>query len=286
MEGARIRLSSSTDKLVWEYNRSEGSVTAELVYDSIIFSSSSLIGFPLQALILSGILPKKIRCSVWLALANKIRTWENLQKRGWIGPGCCALCGNGEDCVQHLFSSCFMQKNAIIYLSDVYHFLPPQHSDKLSTFLSTWISRFPKHSLCCYLPFFTIWVVWKERNNAIFEGNNPSLMSITQQVMYLSQLYKPAVAKVEKPRAIGLEPVLVPPYGFFDGAATEGIGGVGFCLYLKVSHSFEFAMGAGTCTNTKAELIALWALLHVTLSMGIPKLNIFCDSEVIINATF
>ena len=142
MEGARLRLSSSTDKLVWEYNRSEGSVTAELVYDSIIFSSSSLIGFPLQALILSGILPKKIRCSVWLALANKIRTWGNLQKRGWIGPGCCALCGNGEDCVQHLFSSRFMRKNAIIYLSDVYHFLPPQHSDKLSTFLSTWISLF------------------------------------------------------------------------------------------------------------------------------------------------
>ena len=96
-------------------------------------------------------------------------------------------------------------------------------------------------------------------------------MSITQQVMYLSQLYKPAVAKVEKPRAIGLEPVLVPPYGFFDGAATKGIGGVGFCLYLKVSHSFEFAMGAGTCTNTKAELIALWALFHVSMSMGIPN---------------
>ena len=126
MEGTRIRLSSSTDKWVWQYNRPEGSVTAELVYDSIIFSSSSLIGFPLQALILSGILPKKIRCSVWLALANKIRTWGNLQKRGWIGPGCCALCGNGEDCVQHLFSSCSMWKNVIFcsLLKALYLLLP------------------------------------------------------------------------------------------------------------------------------------------------------------------
>ena len=42
-------------------------------------------------------------------------------------------------------------------------------------------------------------------------------------------------------------------------------------------------MGAGTCTNTKAELIALWALLLVTKMMGIPLLNIFGDSAVIIN---
>ena len=42
-------------------------------------------------------------------------------------------------------------------------------------------------------------------------------------------------------------------------------------------------MGDGTCTNTKAELIALWDLLSVTKMMGIPYLNVFGDSAVIIN---
>ena len=42
-------------------------------------------------------------------------------------------------------------------------------------------------------------------------------------------------------------------------------------------------MGAGTCTNTKVELIALWALLLVTKMMGTPLLNIFGDFVVIIN---
>ena len=88
---------------------------------------------------------------------------------------------------------------------------------------------------------------------------------------------------MKKPRAIGAGPVLILPYGLFDGAATSGFGGAGFCLFLNESHSLEFALGVGNCTNTKAELIALWALLNVTQSMGIPKLNIFGDSAVIIS---
>ena len=72
-------------------------------------------------------------------------------------------------------------------------------------------------------------------------------------------------------------------YGFFDGAIVDYKGGVGFSLALNESHSFEFAMGVGICTNTKAELMALWALLFVANMMGIPCLNIFGDSTVIIN---
>ena len=108
-------------------------------------------------------------------------------------------------------------------------------------------------------------------------------MCIFQHIMYLSQLYKPAVSKVKKSRAIGAGPILVSPYGFFDGAAANGYGGAGFCLFLSESHSYEFALGDSSCTNTKAELIALWALLYVTLLMGIPKMNIFGDSAVIIS---
>ena len=88
---------------------------------------------------------------------------------------------------------------------------------------------------------------------------------------------------MKKPRAIGAGPVLVSPYGFFDGAAANGYGGAGFCLFLNEPHSYEFYVGAGSCTNTKAKLIALWALLYVTLLMGIPKMNIFGDSAVIIS---
>ena len=77
---------------------------------------------------------------------------------------------------------------------------------------------------------------------------------------------------------MGQGPVLVYPRGFFDGAFAKGVGGVGYCLILSESHSFEFALGTGSCTNIKAELIGLWALLHTAQMMGIPKLRIYGDS--------
>ena len=77
---------------------------------------------------------------------------------------------------------------------------------------------------------------------------------------------------------MGQGPILVYPYGFFNGASAKGTGGVGYCLLLSESHSLEFALGASPCTNTKAELIGLWALLYTTQMMGIPKLRIYGDS--------
>ena len=70
-------------------------------------------------------------------------------------------------------------------------------------------------------------------------------------------MYYPSVFKVKKSRSLGQGPVLMYPYGFFNGASAKGVGGVGFCLMLSKSHSFEFDLGASNCTNTKVELIGL-----------------------------
>ena len=87
------------------------------------------------------------------------------------------------------------------------------------------------------------------------------------QIEYYILLYPDSSIKIKKPRICGPDPYLVFPYGFFDGAAVDYKGGVGFSLVLNESHSFEFAMGASICTNTKAELMALWVLLSVAKMM-------------------
>ena len=99
---------------------------------------------------------------------------------------------------------------------------------------------------------------------------------------YLIQYY-PIPKKEQKIRNIGPSLELAYPYGFFDGAAAERIGGVGFMLELNEEHTFSFSMGCGRSTNTRAELLALWALLFAAKDFGIPSLNIFGDSTVIIN---
>lgn len=37
---------------------------------------------------------------------NKVRTWDDLRKRGWSGPRRCALYGVNEEYVNHLFVFC------------------------------------------------------------------------------------------------------------------------------------------------------------------------------------
>ena len=59
LEHGRIWLNSQSDSLVWDHNKSDGSVSTELVYDFIVQSSSPPTGSKLLALIWSGILPKK-----------------------------------------------------------------------------------------------------------------------------------------------------------------------------------------------------------------------------------
>ena len=70
---------------------------------------------------------------------------------------------------------------------------------------------------------------------------------------------------------------------FFDGAAADDLGGADFVLHLSDSHFLSFSLGCGKSTNTRVELLALWALLVVSKLLGIPLLTIYGDSLVIIN---
>ena len=86
-----------------------------------------------------------------------------------------------------------------------------------------------------------------------------------------------------KHRIIGMSPMIQFPCGFFNGAADKNKGGAGFVLHFSSSHNIHFSMGCDRCTNTKAEMMALWGLLTVSKMMGIPLHSIHGDSLVIIS---
>ena len=76
--------------------------------------------------------------------------------------------------------------------------------------------------------------------------------------------------------------MLTYPCGFFDGVDADDLGGAGFVLHLSDSHFLSFSLGYGKSTNTRAELLALWAVLAMSKLLGIPLLAIYGDSLVII----
>ena len=99
LELGRIRLHAQSDTLVWNHNRAGGSAMAKSVYEYIVLTSQPLLVNNIHSLIWTSSLPTKIGCFIWLVMENKILTWDNLQRKGWIGPGIYALYGDGVDCV-------------------------------------------------------------------------------------------------------------------------------------------------------------------------------------------
>ena len=52
--------------------------------------------------------PLKIKIFVWLATHDKTLSRENLGKRGWPGPQCCAICGCSLESNNHIFLQCLV----------------------------------------------------------------------------------------------------------------------------------------------------------------------------------
>ena len=98
-------------------------------------------------------------------LEQKILTWENLAKRGILGPSRCALCGNNEETIYHLFVECSFTKDIWVTIL------------KELKLISTWEGRkivecFQKCTRkvenCKEIPCYICWEIWKQRNLVIF----------------------------------------------------------------------------------------------------------------------
>ena len=48
----------------------------------------------------------KITLFLWLVTHSSILTWDNLSKRGFVGPSLCILCGEAEETMNHLLNYC------------------------------------------------------------------------------------------------------------------------------------------------------------------------------------
>ena len=158
-----IRLTNDPDTLLWDFNKKDGKLTAAKAYECIVKSHCPVPGNRLYTSLWSSSLLRKIGCFTWLVLKNKVLTWDNLQKRGKMGPGICPLCLADEETVLHLFSRCMFWKYLQALLCDQFQYYIPPEYDSIEKLMDYWVNTIPRSSPHFFLPHHTIWAIWKAK---------------------------------------------------------------------------------------------------------------------------
>jgi hypothetical protein len=112
-------------------------------------------------------------------MENRILTWDNLIKRGMIGPSRCVLCGEREEYVNHLMVECLFTKEIWNSILNELHLKRIWGGGPLSDCYQEWIKEILERDTWLYLL-----EIWKHRNMIIFEDHNLSLQQILQTCLH------------------------------------------------------------------------------------------------------
>lgn len=249
-----LQLSNDTNKLIWSFNKIDGQFTAQFAYLFITSSTGDSDRSWHWKDIWRWRIPTKIKCFSWICTNNKISTWDNLMRKGWIGPNIFHLCHREAETVQHLFVHCSFGADVRRW---VFYHLGLVHCSgtvELWDVIAVWIKNGDDPR---YLLYFCLWVIWLCRNAWLFSGIKRSAQVTALRCLDLVVAF-PFMNRKNKTKNIGLGPHCYDSSSFFDEADIAIVGGAGAVLYISSDHHFLIRLGCGLCSNSRLELLALF----------------------------
>ena len=119
----------------------------------------------------------KIKLFMWLVYHRKILTWDNIKKRGVLGPSKCLLYGEQEETMEHLLNNCIFTSQLWDIFSKIFQKYDSDRGSIINT-LNSWMGNFSDYeipnSAWALTPSFIICNVWKGINKRTFkEEKNP-----------------------------------------------------------------------------------------------------------------
>ena len=115
----------------------------------------------------------KVSTFLWLLSKKRILTWDNLQRRGFIGPSICPNCSLQSETILHLMETCPLVAQLWDQIDRCNQRRGHRQGD-IANLLRTWHKSPYKspllNSMWSLIPGFLYWSLWKERNNRVFNN--------------------------------------------------------------------------------------------------------------------
>lgn len=104
----------------------------------------------------------KIKLFMWLVQHRKILTWDNIKKRGVLGPSRCQLCEAQEETMEHLLNNCIFTSKLWDSFATIFQQSDRDKGSIINT-LNNWRRNFSNYevfgSTWALTPSFIIWNV-------------------------------------------------------------------------------------------------------------------------------
>jgi hypothetical protein len=164
---ASIRLVDRDDELLWD-GVGDGEYTPRSGYLKLTADLHQREPLWWWCKIWNQSCPAKGKLLIWSILANKIPTWDNLQRRLFFGPGRCALCKSHLETVDHLFLHCPFVREVWAFARELMPTLSDWQGNTFELALKAWLMGRGQEELRTF-PFIIAWGIWITRNGHIFQ---------------------------------------------------------------------------------------------------------------------
>jgi hypothetical protein len=154
---------NSEDARLWMGGDTTGDLNVKNVYDSILSTQVLPICQGWRVQLWKWKMQLKVILFFWLAVQNKILTWDILQLKGWVGPSLCTLCKQNAKEKSHLFIECTFAKSVWAKCAYILNIKFKWASMSLMDCMNSWTLN--KH-LSKRLSVLTCWYIWKECNKS------------------------------------------------------------------------------------------------------------------------
>lgn len=223
---------------------------------------------------------------MWRLAKNILPTRHNLQKKGISLDPLCPLCHSDVETVEHLFMNCNLSKLALFASPLGSH--APFNMD-IHCWLLDWLSCRNKEGsqLFCTI----LWKLWYARNQAVFKGIAPDLVTLAQTAVQFIQEFNAANAK-QRPHPIyhRREPTTtdqIAEHHLFVDAGCFSNGHTGWGLIMKdlsgqitLSKSKLEAVEVDPCL---AEAMGVRWALQEAVGLSIQSLKLSSDALSAVN---